>query len=589
MSDEIALPYGEHVLIRRIDWRAFGAVSVLLLSALGQLADALLGRHLVGLPLMLLVSAAAAYAVGTWATPSVAAGAIVGAAAALTWATQVASPGEFPVLDDLVFFLLVIGAPALAGAILRSRTRQVRELRRLRALLATQREREIRVARMAEQNRIEVDLHRGFSEQIVGIILRGEGAQDAPDDELRSALSDIEGSARSTLDRLRTSLGTLNDAQTPPAVQAPTEPTAPSELPPGWRDVAIAAACALAVAVEGVVSPEAQGPAWANVALAALAASPLAWRRSRPVAASTAMFVALVIMGRWCTPPSTMVTTIAPLLITAYAVGAHTRGWRRVVGFAVVAAGLTATVFASPPSARESGDFLPILIWSALAGALGIVNAGWAARAARLRETVDALESGREIEVQLAMAEQRCAVARDLHDSVAHAMTVVCLQAAAGSIAGDHSALGTIVSTARRGLDELRMGLGSLGDGDSLDPSSLAAQARHVGLDSDVRVIGDPTSMSASSLQLAARILREAIVNAGRYAPGSHLTVSIDAHLPLVHLEVVDNGCAVTSTWTDGAGTGLAGLADDLARAGGSLEWGPNPTGGFRVSAEVPA
>lgn len=336
------------------------------------------------------------------------------------------------------------------------------------------------------------------------------------------------------------------------------------------------------------MSPEARGPAWANVALAALAASPLAWRRSRPVTATAAMIVAFVIMGRWCTPPSTMVTTIAPLLITAYAVGAHTRGWRQVAGFALVAAGLTATVFASPPSASESGSLLPFLIWSALAGALGIVNAGWAARAARQRETVDALESGREVEVQLAMAEQRCAVARDLHDSVAHAMTAVCLQAAAGRIAGDRATLDAIVSTARRGLDELLEGLGSLGDADSLDPSSLTAQARHVGLDADVRVFGDLTSMSASSLQLAARILREAIVNAGRYAPGGQLTVSIDAHPPLVHLEVVDNGVA-TATWSDGAGTGLTGLAADLARAGGTLEWGPVPSGGFRVSAQVPA
>lgn len=571
-----------------------GAVVVLLASTAGQLADALRGGHLVGLPLMLLFSAAAGYAVGTWANSIVATTAVVAAASALTAANQIADPGEYPVLDDLVFFLLVVGAPAAAAVAVRTRARQVRKLQRLHDVLALQRERAVQVARLEERNRIEVDLERSFCEQITAILLCAEGAQTAPAEKVGEALSDVENTARATLDQLRQALGTLNDSpksatRQPEASTEFADLPPRAEAPPGWRDVLLAAICAVAMAIEGLASPETRGSAWANVILAAVAAAPLAWRRTSPVAVSVALFSTFVVMGQISTPPTTMVTTIAPLLVVSYAVGAHARQRQRLAGFAVVAAGLVAAVLASPTPADDAIGIPPPLIGCVLAGALGIVAAGWSTRAARTRQAVEAVASGRELEVQLAVAEERCALARDLHDSVAHAMTVVCLQAAAGGVAGDRSTLDTIVTTARRGLVELQAGLGGLGDSNNLDPSSLTTQARHAGLDSDVRVIGDPMSLSGSSLQLSARILREAIVNAGRYAPGSRLTVAINAHPPLVHLEIVDNGGAVPATWTEGAGTGLAGLATELTQAGGSLEWGPIPTGGFRVAAEVPA
>src|SRR5690606_35613732 len=97
---------------------------------------------------------------------------VVVAAASLTWAYQLGDPGAYPVLDDFVFALLVVGAPALAGAAVRGRAAQVRELDRLARLLDGQRRAEVRAVQLEERNRLEVSLHRGFSEQVSAIAMR---------------------------------------------------------------------------------------------------------------------------------------------------------------------------------------------------------------------------------------------------------------------------------------------------------------------------------------------------------------------------------------------------------------------------------
>jgi signal transduction histidine kinase len=89
-------------------------------------------------------------------------------------------------------------------------------------------------------------------------------------------------------------------------------------------------------------------------------------------------------------------------------------------------------------------------------------------------------------------------------------------------------------------------------------------------------------------VHLVRRVLREAIVNAGRYAPGALVTVSVAADHEVVRLEVIDDGPVAGTHWRGGAGTGLTGLAADVAATGGTLEWGPRATGGFRVAALVP-
>lgn len=575
------------------------AVLALVLPALAQLADALAGGSLVDHPAMLLLAAVAGYAAGLYAPiPAVAAGAVL-AAGALTGANHLHQPGEYPVLDDLVFYLLVTGAPALAGAAVRVRARQVAESRRLGALLAEQRDAELRTARLVERNGLEVRLHRDFSHRTGAIVMRAEGALGASCGKQRSALADIEAAARATLDELREAIGTLRPTQASPGdpvpsvggrqpAQLPRVPASRSGLGVDPRGLAVASGCGVLLAVEAVVSPESTGPAWANAVVGFAAAVPLAWHRTHPVLSAVGTLTVLMAMTRWLTSGWAMVTAILVLLVASYSVGAHAVGWRRVVGVAAIAAGAVMTFLTPRDADRSDGDLLAVLTCVALAAAAGVVTAGWIDRAAQQQDALAELERGREVERELARAEQRSEIARDLHDTIAQAMTVICLQSSGAQVAtaDRDTVLRTVLTTARQAFVELRQGLNRLGSPAALDVEELAAQARRVGLRPEVEVTGPVHELEAPVRALAARLVREALANAGRYAPGSRVVVVIRSGARLV-VEITDDG-AGDADWGYGAGTGLRGLSEEVDRAGGGLVWGERLGGGFRVAADLP-
>src|SRR5690606_11438227 len=156
-------------------------------------------------------TATAGYLVGVTSRWPVAGGAVLAAVPALTWAHQLTDPGVYPVADDVVFSLVSVGALSIGGAGVQLRAAQVRELKRVAALLEAQRETEVRAARLAERNRVEIRLHRGFSEHVAAIAMRAESAVGADADGVRQALADIERAARACLDELREALGSLGD------------------------------------------------------------------------------------------------------------------------------------------------------------------------------------------------------------------------------------------------------------------------------------------------------------------------------------------------------------------------------------------
>ena len=565
------------------------AASALLLLCSAQVAEALLGGSSLDVPPVLLLVAASAYAVGRLATHAAAAVVGVAAAAALTWAGQLYSPGEYPVLDDLFFYLLAVGGPATAGAVVRARAAQVRELRRLAGLRELQLQEAARAAGLRERNRVEIGLHRGFSEQVAAIVLRMEGALDASPEQRRLALADVEAASRHTLEDLRQALGTLRDDTWPEGV-AP-EPQQVPRLPPprvDWRDGVIALACGGAVAVEVVVSSSTVGPLAANVLAGLVVTSPVALRRTRPILAAVALLAGVAAMSHWLTPWTAMVTTLLPMLVVSYAIGAHARSWHRYAGLGVVLVGPAGVMAAVPAPAREPDGVLPTMVWLFLAFAAGVVASGWSTRALEQRHVVAELERGRDVHVQRAVEEERSQLARELHDSLAHSMTVVCLQASAGQLptATSVDAALTILSAARAGLAELREGLDRLDQRGALEPEEIRTRARAAGLRPEVRVAGDLDSLPVQSRALAGRLVREALVNAGRYAPGSRVVVDIVAGDGL-RIEVA-NAAGSGTRFDGGAGTGLRALAEQVASSGGLLEAGPRPGGGWQVSATLP-
>jgi signal transduction histidine kinase len=600
--------------------RSLAAAGVLVLAACGLLVNALVGGEVVEMPPTLLLFAAGGYAAGAWAPPRLAGPAVVVAASALTAASQIVSPGDYPVLDDLVFFLVAIGGPALAGAAVAGRARQVRALRGLAERIAGQREAEVRSAQAEERTRVEVGLHRRFSEDLAAIAMRAESVRGRPDDDVRGALAEIEQAARGTLDRLREALGTLQDADGGPPRPAPLPEPAPDtlrvrtpELPvtptpgevaqprSGRSDVALGVACGLALVVETVVSSATRGPVTAGVIVALAIGGFVVVHRTRALVSVVGVLTAFTVLDLWLTPPTELVSTLLALTVVAYALGAHTRGAARWVGSAVLAAWMVGLELTGRP-ATDVDAVLAVLVWVGLAVLAGVVTSGWGVRAQQLQALVSELERGREVELQLAVAEQRARLAHDLHDTVAHALTVVCLQASAGQVEGrvgpgqlgpgqlggdrcGGEVIDVVIRSARTGLRELREGLDGLGDAQALAVEELTAQARRAGVHPEISVSGPVESLPASVRLLAARVSRESLVNAGRYAPGSRVTVALEV-ADRLQLDIRDSGGAA-STWAQGAGTGLQALRVDVERAGGTLVWGLTPQG-FRVSATMP-
>jgi signal transduction histidine kinase len=203
-----------------------------------------------------------------------------------------------------------------------------------------------------------------------------------------------------------------------------------------------------------------------------------------------------------------------------------------------------------------------------------------------------------------AAAEERLRIARELHDVVAHAMSVVAVQSGVGAHVIDtrpddaKRILETIAETSRDSLNEMRRLLGVLRD----DPAAgelapapglagvedLAARVREAGVPVEVTVRGERTSVPLGADLAAYRIVQEALTNVLKHAGTATVSVLVCHEPGAVHLEVVDDGRGAASGNADGgAGHGLVGMRERAALYGGTLEAGPRPGGGFRVAATL--
>ncbi|WP_122261863.1 sensor histidine kinase [Ornithinimicrobium cerasi] len=602
-------------------------VAVVLLAAAGALPVLAVaqgwGWYLDG-PLLILLAVLGGYAAGLWLPRWAAVAGGVLAVTGLVLANQL-QDAEYHWIDDTVFFLVIVGGPATAGAAVALRARQLRTLEALRAQLDEQERTEVAAARLEEQTRVQEQLHARLAERIAGIAVRAEGARRTVDLS-QDAFVELETEARGVLDQLRAVLGSLREEPTDPSAGASTDrppqdgtdaPAGEAAYPasegahparegahpiPGPRptrlDVALAVVLGGALAVETLVSSVARGPASANVLAALVVTAPLVLRRRRPVLAVGGTTLAATLMSLALTPVSATVTGVAVTAVVFYSVGAWCRGRSVLVGLAVAVAGTLLVGVAAGVAAADGGGQAPVVVaWGLGAAVLGRVTAGWQERVRRTEEVLAALQEGRGVALRLARARERQALASELHDTVAHAMTVVCLQAGARRrVVRDSrdsrdsvdagATLATIAAAATSSLEELREGLDAIGAGERpLDPSRVVALGRRVGVDVDVT--GPPPAVTGPVATLGLRVLREALVNAARHAPGATAHVAMDGAGGSLLIEVEDDGGTGGSLVT-GSGSGLDGLADAVRDAGGSLEWGPRATGGFRVSARIP-
>jgi signal transduction histidine kinase len=296
------------------------------------------------------------------------------------------------------------------------------------------------------------------------------------------------------------------------------------------------------------------------------------------------------------------------ILVAVYSVAAY--GSRRVsvAGLAVAELGLAAvllTRFEEPEA---------WLVWVQFAGIfgaawlLGLFAHNYRAYAARLEERTAELERAREELARRAVVEERLRLARELHDVVAHAMSVIAVQSGVGAHVADSrpgevgKALAAIEATSRSALIELRRLLGVLRqDGEpqaSLTPApglatleGLLAEVAKAGLAVRLRVEGAPSPLPVGLDLSAYRIVQEALTNVVKHAGPAHAQVTIRYRDHEVAVEVIDDGRGVAAVAADGrrgTGHGLIGMAERVAVFGGDLEVGPRPGGGFRVAARLP-
>jgi signal transduction histidine kinase len=288
-----------------------------------------------------------------------------------------------------------------------------------------------------------------------------------------------------------------------------------------------------------------------------------------------------------------------PLLVAAYSVARHAPARTAAAGVAMLAVALVVVELRVPVTGTTAN--IPF-IWVPMCAAFA---AGRVLRARDLRhaETSDRarrLEVERDASVRAAVADERERIARELHDIVAHSVSVMVVQAGAAEDLLDRDPrrarqpLLSIQDTGREAVAELRRMLGLLrGEASpALAPQpgtaqleELAAQMRAAGLPVSLHVAGTPRPLPPG-LELAGyRIVQEALTNALRHAGPASATVSLRYAEQALEIEIVDDGRGGP---VNGRGHGLIGMRERTTLYGGELDAGPRPDGGFRVRVRLP-
>jgi signal transduction histidine kinase len=352
----------------------------------------------------------------------------------------------------------------------------------------------------------------------------------------------------------------------------------------------LAALCLLQVTV---VYPIASTGVGVLVALATTL--PVAWRRTNPVAATVAASLAWVIP----TDGYLFVGYVVAFLLY-YSLAAYIGPARTVV--AVAAVGVVLSVLSAAIRDDVVGEYFGALPAVVLPTITGRVVRRLREDADRLAELTVHLERERERAEHAAVAEERGRIARELHDVVAHGVSVIAIQADAAEAALDRdpelarTPLRTIRSSAKQAMEEMRRLLDVLredGDGGELLPQpgfgqvgELVEHARGAGVDVTLAVDGEPRPL-APGLDLSAyRIVQEGLTNVRKHAAGAPARVTVKWAPHELALEVRDSGPGGGSNGS--GGHGLVGMRERVRMHGGELHAGPVPEGGFAVRARLP-
>ncbi|MFD6909963.1 sensor histidine kinase [Streptomyces sp. DSM 116494] len=369
-------------------------------------------------------------------------------------------------------------------------------------------------------------------------------------------------------------------------------------------DTALAALVLFAVSLQWMFPDEGDDPlTWRGWLLGAGTALPLIWRRRAPCAAACAVSVATPAQALLHAPPPDVMYGGMVVLYTLATVG---KPWQRRMMLVCWVIGVVATM--QHQSNKEPFEYAFHLMGIICAYALGMLTRVQRAYTTELEDRARRLERERAADTARARAEERSRIARDMHDILAHAVSLMVVQAEAGPVVvrkdpeRAEATFDTIAATGRDAMAQLRKILGVLkeeqerANGTAVlrlpQPSvtALPGLIRQVGestgLRVELRTTGEPCPLSSDTEVAVYRVVQEALTNTVKHARASRAVVGLHWAEERLTLTVTDDGRGPSSSQ---GGHGLIGIRERAAACGGDAETGSGPDGGFRVLVRLPA
>jgi len=355
-------------------------------------------------------------------------------------------------------------------------------------------------------------------------------------------------------------------------------------------------------------------PLWLALVLVAAQGIPLGWRRSAPVGVGLVIGAARVAYDRigFAYAPFPLGPAIAFYTI----IDRRCAAWRWIA-VVVVAAGIAVSEAAPGHNVPYDAVYQALIFLTAWAA--GVLSRTKRARLLAAESRAERAEAELDRQTSRAAVAERTRIARELHDVVAHHVSLMAVQAEAatsllpGRPAEAQSSVEIIGSTARQALTELRRLLGVLrGPSEQLETAPSASlqelgdvldQVRGTGLPVDFTVVGTPYPLAPGVDLTAYRIVQEALTNTVRHARAERAAVTLSYEPGHVTVSIADSGrrpgerapgvnghvTAKPGPLLAGSGLGLAGIAERVASCGGNLTVGPTSGDGFAVTARLPS
>ena len=370
-------------------------------------------------------------------------------------------------------------------------------------------------------------------------------------------------------------------------------------MSPRAVDVTLTAAILVAAVSETLYASGVKEPRWASALIAAATSLVLLWRRSHPVAMSVLLFALALPQAAFLADPSELIATFFPVLVLAYSGAAYAERRAAQVVLTVLLTGVVLLAVVSGSDTAGDIYFPAAVVLLCWLGGRTVRTRG--RLAAELHEAAALAAERREREAQQAVADERRRIAREMHDVVAHSVSIMVVQAGGARriLAIDPERAEQAAARIRRAgaeaLAEMNTLLGVLEaapDGTrapSLDElPELVERAGHAGLPVTLEETGTRRPLPAGAEQAAYRVVQEALTNCIKHAGGATTTVRLTWSDDALGLRIADRGDGGPAPELEGAGHGLLGMRERVRPYGGDVRARPRAGGGYEVAARIP-